>query len=201
MLDPLARRLVDRPLEAIGRRIAAAGVSANAVTLGGLALGLLALPALAAQRYELALLAVLANRLSDGLDGAVARHSRLSDFGGYLDIVCDMIFYGAVVLGFALARPQDALWAALLLTSFLGTSSSFLAWAILAAKRGQDSVARGRKSFFYSAGLIEGTETAAFLVLICLVPQHFAVLAQIFAALCGLTVLQRIAMAYPSFRD
>ena len=201
MLDRVMRPLIDRPLNAAGRAIAIVGIPANAVTIIGLVVGLLALPALAAQRYDLALLAVIANRMADGLDGAVARHHGLSDFGGYLDIVGDMIFYGAVVFGFALARPQDALWAALVLLSFLGTSSSFLAWAIMAAKRGQQTERYGRKSFFYSFGLIEGTETAAFLVLICLVPQHFAVLAQIFAGLCGLTVLQRIALARRSFPD
>jgi phosphatidylglycerophosphate synthase len=200
MLDRFLRPLIDRPLAVAGNAVAAAGLSANAVTIGGLLVGLLAVPALAMLRYDLALVAIVANRLSDGLDGAVARRNGLSDFGGYLDIVSDMIFYGAVVWGFALAQPASALWAALLLVSFMGTSSSFLAYGILAAKRGISTEAQGQKSFFYSAGLIEGTETAVFLALICILPQHFALLAQIFAALCGLTILQRIAAAYRDFR-
>ncbi|MEO8559291.1 MAG: CDP-alcohol phosphatidyltransferase family protein [Rhodospirillales bacterium] len=201
MLDRFLRPLIDRPLALAGNAIAATGMSANAVTMIGLSIGLLAVPALAAQRYDLALVAIIANRLSDGLDGAVARCQGVSDFGGYLDIVADMIFYGAVVFGFALAQPGNALWAALLLASFLGTSSSFLAYAALAAKRGLSTEAQGKKSFFYSAGLIEGSETVIFLVLICLVPQHFALLAQIFAALCGIAVLGRIAAAYASFKN
>lgn len=201
MLDRFLRPLIDRPLALAGNAIAATGMSANAVTMIGLSIGLLAVPALAAQRYDLALVAIIANRLSDGLDGAVARCQGVSDFGGYLDIVADMIFYGAVVFGFALAQPGNALWAALLLASFLGTSSSFLAYAALAAKRGLSTEAQGKKSFFYSAGLIEGSETVIFLVLICLVPQHFALLAQIFAALCGIAVLGRIADAYASFKN
>jgi hypothetical protein len=110
-----------------------------------------------------------------------------------------MIFYGAVVFGFALAQPPNAFWAALLLLSFIGTGTSFLAWAIVAAKRGLQTQAQGRKSFFYSLGLIEGTETVAFLVLICVVPQHFVVLAAIFAVLCGITVLGRVASAWSTF--
>jgi len=199
MLDRYLRPLIDPPLAVAGRRLAGIGVSANAVTVVGLAIGLCAVPALAERRYDLALLAILVNRLLDGLDGAVARHTRLTDFGGYLDIVSDMIFYGAVVFGFALAQPSNAIWAALLLLSFIGTGASFLAWAIVAAKRGLQTQAQGRKSFFYSLGLIEGTETVAFLVLICIVPQHFAALAAIFAVLCGLTVLGRAASALETF--
>jgi phosphatidylglycerophosphate synthase len=199
MLDGYLRPLIDPPLAVAGRRLAIIGVPANAITLAGLAIGLCAVPAMAERHDELALLAIQVNRLVDGRDGAVARYAGLSDFGGYLDIVCDMIFYGAVVFGFALAQPTDAPWAALLLLSFLGTSASFLAWAIVAAKRGLQTQAQGRKSFFYSFGLIEGTETVAFLVLICIVPQHFAVLAAIFAALCGVTVLGRVASAWRAF--
>ncbi len=201
MFDRFLRPLIDRPLALAGRGLAAIGLPANAVTLGGLALGLLAVPALAAQRYELALVAVLLNRLCDGLDGAVARRNGLSDFGGYLDIVADMIFYGAVVFGFVLADPANGAPAGLLLVSFMGTSASFLAFGILAAKRGLHTEALGKKSFFYSTGLIEGSETAAFLALVCLLPQHFAMLALVFAALCGLTVVQRIVVAWRSFRQ
>lgn len=201
MFDRFLRPLIDRPLAVAGRGLASTGLPANAVTVTGLAVGLLAVPALAAQRYELALLAVLLNRLCDGLDGAVARRKGLTDFGGYIDIVADMIFYGAVVFGFVLADPANGVAAGLLLVSFMGTSASFLAFGILAAKRGLQTDALGRKSFFYSTGLIEGSETAAFLVVVCLLPQHFAVLAFAFAALCGLTVAQRIVVAWRSFRQ
>ncbi len=70
MFDTHLRPLIDPPLNWVGRLLARTGVSANAVTLGGFALGLLALPALAHQAYTLALGLILLNRLSDGLDGA-----------------------------------------------------------------------------------------------------------------------------------
>lgn len=200
MLDRYARPLIDPPLNRAGRTLARLGVSANVVTGVGLGIGLLCVPALAAQRYDLALSCIAANRLCDGLDGAVARARGLSDFGGYLDIVGDMLFYAAVVFGFALARPENAMPAALLLFAFMGTSASFLAWAIVAAKRGLETSAQGRKSFFYSAGLIEGTETILFLMLFCLLPAHFPLLATICAALCAITVAVRIAAAARDFR-
>ncbi len=196
MFDAALRRVIDPPLDRIGRRIAALGISANAVTLAGFAVGLSALPLLATERYGLALAAIVVNRLFDGLDGAVARHVGKTDFGGYLDIVCDFIFYAGVVFGFALARPgENALAATFLVFSFVGTGSSFLAYAILAAKRGVTTEIRGSKTFYYLGGLTEGTETALLFVVLCLIPRSFPVLAVIFGVLCWVTTLTRIIAA------
>ena len=107
-----------------------------------------------------------------------------------------MAFYAAVPLGFALARPENALWAALLLASFVCTASSFLGRAVLAIQRGEpDDGARGAKSFFHAAGLIEGSETIIAFVLFCLFPSAFAWLAGIFAALCFWTAAARVINA------
>ena len=199
MLDASMRRLIDPPLDRIGRRLAGAGIAANTVTVAGFVVGLLAIPLLAAQWYGLALAAILVNRLADGLDGAVARHTSLTDFGGYLDIVCDFIVYSGVAFGFALARAENALPAAFLILSFVGTGSSFLAYAILAAKRGLSNETRGRKSLYYLGGLTEGTETIAVFTAFCLFPDAFPVLAYIFGALCWLTTAARVAAARRSF--
>jgi phosphatidylglycerophosphate synthase len=199
MLDAYMRRVIDPPLDRIGRRLARAGISANAVTVAGFVVGLLAIPLLAAQWYGPALATILVNRLADGLDGAVARHTSLTDFGGYLDIVCDFIVYAGVAFGFALARPENAVPAAFLILSFVGTGTSFLAFAIVAAKRGLSSEARGRKSLYYLGGLTEGTETIVALTAFCLFPGAFPTLAYIFGALCWLTTVARIAAARRSF--
>jgi phosphatidylglycerophosphate synthase len=199
MLDAYMRRVIDPPLDRIGRRLARAGISANAVTVAGFVVGLLAIPLLAAQWYGPALATILVNRLADGLDGAVARHTSLTDFGGYLDIVCDFIVYAGVAFGFALARPENAVPAAFLILSFVGTGTSFLAFAILAAKRALSSEARGRKSLYYLGGLTEGTETIVALTAFCLFPGAFPTLAYIFGALCWLTTVARIAAARRSF--
>jgi phosphatidylglycerophosphate synthase len=199
MLDPLLRRLIDPPLDAVGARLAGRGVSANATTLVGLGIGLLCVPLLASHSYTAALLVILLNRLLDGLDGAIARHSRSTPFGGYLDIVCDMVFYAAVPFGFALAAPENGLPASLLLASFLCTGASFLGRAIMAAQRGEaDEFKRGKKSFFHSAGLIEGTETILAFVVFCLFPAAFPWLASIFAVLCFWTAGARVLESYRS---
>ncbi len=201
MLDPMMRRLIDPPLSVAGRSLAGVGISANAVTWTGFVIGVGAIAALAFQQYWLALALILANRLADGLDGAVARHAGVSDLGGYLDIVLDFLIYSGVIFGFAVGRPDQALPAAFLIFSFVGTGSSFLAYAIMAAKRDISTDLRGRKSLFYIGGLTEGTETIALFVAICLLPQWFAWLAYGFGALCWLTTGARIAAALDAFKD
>jgi phosphatidylglycerophosphate synthase len=201
MLDAALRRLIDPPLDAAGRRLAAIGLGADAVTLGGFAVGLLAVPLIATEHYAAGLAAILANRLADGLDGAVARHRGPTDFGGYLDIVCDFLIYAAVPFAFALARPENAVPAAFLVLSFVGTGSSFLAYAIIAAKHRVETTRRGAKAFYYLGGLTEGSETIALFVAACLFPAAFPWLAWGFGALCWVTTLARIAAARRDFRS
>jgi phosphatidylglycerophosphate synthase len=197
MFDPLLRRLIDPPLDRAGAWLAERGLTANQATMAGLGIGLLTVPLLASGQYTAALIGMLLNRLLDGLDGAIARRRAPTSFGGYLDIVCDMAFYAAVPVGFALAAPRNAVWAAVLLASFMCTSASFLGRAIVAAQRAEpDGGARGRKSFFHSAGLIEGSETVAAFVLFCLFPGSFPWLAGIFALLCFWTAALRVVEAY-----
>lgn len=200
MLDPLMVRLIAPPINRIGHALARSGVRANSITVAGFVIGLCALPALALGQYLMALVFILLNRVADGLDGAVARASHKTDFGAYLDIVLDFIFYAAVVFGFALAAPENAVFAAGLIASFIGTGASFLAFAVIAAKRGLDTEARGKKSFFYSGGLAEGTETILFFVLVCLKPDWFIPAALIFTVMCWVTVAMRIAQAHDVFK-
>jgi phosphatidylglycerophosphate synthase len=199
MFDAKLRPLIDPPLNAAGRWLARSGLSANAVTLAGVPVALAAGAAIAQQQFGWALAFIALNRLLDGLDGAVARARGSSDFGGYLDSIADFAFYVAVPLGFALAAPVNALPAAVLLAAFTLTGVSFLAFAAIAAKRGLETAAHGRKSFFYSTGLAEGAETIAVFALMCLLPAYFGTIACAYAALCLLTVIQRSWLAWISF--
>jgi len=200
MLDPVLRRLIEPPLDWIGRGLARRGVSANAVTAAGLALGLAAAGLIALEAFGWALALLLASRLADGLDGAVARAGRPTDFGGYVDITADFLFYGAIPLGFVLADPTaNAVAGAVLLLAFYVNGASFLGFAVLAGRRGLKTAARGYKSLYYSAGLLEGTETIAFFVALCVLPGLFAPLAFAFAALTALTTILRVVLAWRVF--
>lgn len=202
MFDRAARKMIDPPLNAVGSRLARAGIGANAVTLAGLALGLAAALSVSFGAYALAILPLLASRLCDGLDGAVARATRKTDFGGYLDVASDFLFYGAIPLAFAVADPdRNALAAAFLLTAFYFNGTSFLGFAILAERRGLETAAQGEKTLYYSNGLLEGTETIVFFVAICLFPAAFPWLATVFGTLCFVTAALRIFAAWRRYPD
>lgn len=200
MFDAKLRPLIDPPLNAMGRRLAGWGVSANAVTLAGAVIGLLAGGAIALGWFGIALALIMLNRLCDGLDGAIARARGASDFGGYLDIVADFAFYVAVPVGFGFAAPANLPAALALVASFTVTGVSFLAFAAIAAKRGDETGEHGAKSIFYSTGLAEGGETIAVFIALCLFPSVFAPIAIGYAILCLLTVVQRSVLAMRVFR-
>lgn len=199
MLDRWVRRGIDPGLETVAARLAGWGISANALTVLGFGIGAGACIAIAFEHYAAGLALILLNRFTDGLDGCVARRTGATDLGGFLDIVLDTIFYSGVPFAFAIADPQRLLPACFLIYSFVGTGGSFLAFAIIVAKRGAAGSER-KKSFFYSVGLMEGTETIVFFVLFCVLPESFPVLAWTFGTLCWVTVALRIASGVNSFR-
>jgi phosphatidylglycerophosphate synthase len=201
MFDRALTALIRRPLQAGARGLVALGVSADAVTWLGFALGLAGAVAIALVQPLLGLALVLLSRLLDGLDGAVARLTQPTDRGAFLDITLDFLFYASIPLAFAVADPgANALPAAVLLAAFMGTASSFLAFAVLAERRGLQSADYPTKGLYYLGGLTEASETLICFALMCLWPAHFALWAYGFAALCALTVLGRLAAGWRAFR-
>ncbi len=201
MLDAYLRPLIDRPLNAAGRGLAKAGIGADTVTLAGFAAGMAAAIAIANGAFALGAVLIVLNRLADGLDGAVARATVKTDRGGYLDIVLDFIFYGAVPLGFIFADPaQNAVPGAVLLFVFYANGASFLAFAIMAAKHGLENTRQGSKSLYFTGGLAEGTETIAVLLAMCLFPSAFPWLAYGFALITAVTTVSRVLLAWQTFR-
>lgn len=200
MLDRALNDHLQRPLQALARWLAGQGVRADHLTWAGFAVGLLAVPLIASGHPRWALLAMALNRLADGLDGTLARLTAPTDRGAFLDITLDFLFYASIPLAFALASPAaNGLAAAVLLFAFMGTASSFLAFAVLAARRGLTSTAYPRKGFYYLGGLTEATETLAVFTLMCLVPAWFVPLALGFAALCALTTATRVVAGWQAF--
>jgi phosphatidylglycerophosphate synthase len=188
MLDRVALALLTPALRGLARRIARAGIGADAVTLAGFAAGMAGAIALA-----LAPPRPGPSRTLDGLDGAVARLGTPTDRGAFLDIALDFLFYASIPLAFAIADPAaNALAAAALLAAFVGTGSSFLAFAILAERRGIANPRLPSKGFYYLGGLTEATETLSCFVLMCLWPGLFAVWAFGFAGLCVVTIVTRL---------
>jgi phosphatidylglycerophosphate synthase len=193
MLDRIALRLLSPGLTAVARGLRRIGLHADQVTWSGFAIGSLAAIAIAFRHHALGLVLMAASRLCDGLDGALARITTPTDRGGYLDITTDFLFYASIPLAFAFADPPlNALPAAVLLASFIGTGSTFLAFAAVAAQRGLKSAAYPNKSIYYLGGLTEATETLACFALMCVWPSQFPLFAWVFSALCGLTIVTRL---------
>lgn len=194
-LQPLLHRVLARP----ARWLCAKGVQADQVTLAGFVAGALAVPALAFGGFVPALMLLALNRLADGLDGAIARINGPTDRGAFLDIALDFVFYALFPLGFALADPANALPAAILIAAFVGTGSSFLAFATIAAKRGETAVSYPTKGIYYLGGLTEGFETIVLFVAMSLWPAAFPALAYLFAAACAVTTLTRWHQGWAAF--
>lgn len=201
MLDGWARRRIDPVANRLGGALAATGVSANAVTLIGFAIGIAAAMAIAAGWLATGLALILVSRLADALDGVVARLSGKTDFGGYLDLALDFAFYGAIPFAFAVLDPSaNALAAAGLIAAFYVNGATFLGYAAVAARRGLETAIRGDKSVYFTTGLAEATETLAVFSAFCLFPAWFAPLAWGFALVCLWTAFWRLVQAWRTFR-
>lgn len=200
MLDRAALRALQPVLQRLALGLHRRGVGADAVTWSGFSIGLAGAVAIALSQSLLGLALILLSRLCDGLDGTLARLTRPTPRGAFLDITLDFLFYASIPLAFALADPPaNALPATVLLAAFIGTGSSFLAFAVLAERQGLRSEAYPQKGFYYLGGFTEATETLICFALMCLWPQHFAWWAYGFAVLCGLTLLTRVAAGWQAF--
>ena len=159
VLDAVVRPYSDIVINWIGSKLCKAGLTADILTVGGLFVGLFAVPCIAFGYFYWAFALVVLNRLCDGFDGAVARASnRLTVYGGLLDIACDFVFSPSVPFGFALYSPDYRLAASLLIWSMMACGSSFLAYSIGAEKVKISTTARGPNQSMVG-GLLEGVET------------------------------------------
>ena len=201
MLDRRMLALARGLLNSLASGLIRAGVKADQVSWIGFATGLGAVPLIATGHPLWAIACIIGNRLADGLDGTIARRTQATDRGAFLDIALDFLFYSSIPLAFALADPvANGLAAAVLIYSFVGTGSTFLAFAVIAAKRGLASEIYPNKGFYYLGGFTEATETIAVFVAMCLFPGWFVILAYSFAALCTLTTVTRIVAGVKMFK-
>jgi phosphatidylglycerophosphate synthase len=200
MLDRPAIELLHPAMQRGAHLLHRWGVRANSVTWTGFGLGLVAAVFIASGAYGIGLVLILVSRVCDGLDGALARLTQPTDRGAFLDVALDFIFYASIPLAFAVANPAEhALPAAALLAAFIGTGSSFLAYAVFAERRGLSSDLYPHKGIFYLGGLTEASETLICFALMCVLPAQFAVWAYGFAFLCFLTIVTRLIAGWRSF--
>ena len=196
MFDRQIQKYTQKPLQYIAK-LFLKFISPNHMTLIGFSFGLLMCLSIIIDQYLIAIIFLFLNRLSDGLDGTMARLQNPTPLGGYLDIVLDFLIYGGFVLSFGITEQNNTLLSMILLFCYIGTGSTFLAKAaILPSLTNQNLNEEIPKSFHYAVGLVEGTETIAFMVLCLLFPNLFIYFSFIFIILCLITIAFRIIVCY-----
>jgi phosphatidylglycerophosphate synthase len=202
MLDAKVTPLIKPLLRPIVVELDKRGVTPNHVTLAGFIIGLIAVPLIILNWWFGALGFIILNRVCDGIDGELARYQKSSSSaGGYLDICLDFLFYASIPLAFGIANPGEwGIPAMVLLATFIGTGSSFLAFAVAAEKFNIDRPQFASKSFYYMQGLTEGAETIAVFLAFCIWPNHFPIMAYCFAAACFVTIVTRISGGFATLK-
>jgi phosphatidylglycerophosphate synthase len=196
MFDTFMRRLKDRLIEPLA--VPLGSVSPAFITILGLLTGLTAALLAAFGSVIPSLLVWLLSRILDGLDGLVARRfNKQSDFGGYLDIVCDFAVYAAVPIGLTLARPTTINFIALavMLASFYVNAASWMYLSALLEKRAART-SETQTSIIMPAGLIGGTESIIAFCIFLLFPAQIAPFFGIFSALVSITIIQLLVWAW-----
>lgn len=196
MFDRQIQKLTQKPLQYIAK-LFLKFISPNHMTFVGFSFGVLMCLSIIIDQYLIAIIFLFLNRLSDGLDGAMARLQTPTPLGGYLDIVLDFLIYGGFVLSFGITEQNNTSLSMILLFCYIGTGSTFLAKAaILPSLTNQNLNEEIPKSFHYAVGLVEGTETIVFMVLCLLFPKLFIYFSFIFIILCLITIVFRIIVCY-----
>ena len=170
------------------------GVNANYISLLGLSLSFLSFYLILKDLIIIALFIFLLGRILDGVDGIIANKTRITEFGGFIDIVFDLISYSLVPLAFILKDNSNAIFGSILLTTFFGTSSAFFGIAIF--ENNKFIQKNPEKSFYHVGGFMGGAITIFFLSLMFLFPEKFNLIALIFSVLCILGTVERIFYAY-----
>ena len=196
MFDSQIQKFTQKPLRYIAK-LFLKFISPNQMTFIGFSFGVLMCLFIIFDQYLIAIIFLFLNRLSDGLDGVMARLQTPTPLGGYLDIVLDLLIYSGFVLSFGITEQNNTLLSMFLLFCYIGTGSTFLAKAaILPSLTNQNLNEEIPKSFHYAVGLVEGTETIIFMILCLLFPSLFIYLASIFILLCLITIVFRIIVFY-----
>lgn len=204
MLDTALKPKIDPTLKILAAKLGEIGIGPNQITLYGFVIGFIGCIAVGLQNYMFGLFLILLNRLADGLDGAVARFNADKNtdennakraFGAYLDIILDMILFGAFVFLFMLGQLNQAPTATFLLFSFIGIFATSLGHHMLDVPKTDQA-----KPFYHPTKLVEGTEIILFMILVCFYPNGFSAIAALFGILCWVTTISRIWCTYWDLR-
>lgn len=185
MLDTNARKYVQPLLDAVAHACRRLGISANALTLTGMLVGVLA-AALVGTGHSLAGFLVLwLSGLIDAADGTLARLTAPSPLGAILDITFDRVVEISMIAALAWRYPE-ARYELLILAGIIAIAMS-LFLSIGAAIQNQSV-----KSFHYAPGLGERTEAFICFSLMILDSERLVLWTWVFVAVIVFTMAQRL---------
>lgn len=189
MLDTHCRRYI-QPLIGVGAEIAMKfGLSANAVTIIAMLLGVFSGGLVVFGFNVLAVLVLWFSGYLDAVDGTIARKTKSSSaFGTVMDITFDRMVEGAVILGVAYKYSEFSFISLILAISIIISMTIFLTTGPLAENKGE-------KTFYYQAGLAERTEGFLMLSLIILLKENAGLVINIFTGMVLFTAFQRFREA------
>lgn len=189
MLDTHCRRYI-QPLIGVGAEIAMKfGLSANAVTIIAMLLGVFSGGLVVFGFNVLAVLVLWFSGYLDAVDGTIARKTKSSSaFGTVMDITFDRMVEGAVILGVAYKYSEFSFLSLVLAISIIISMTIFLTTGPLAENKGE-------KTFYYQAGLAERTEGFLMLSLIILLKDNAGLVINIFTGMVLFTAFQRFREA------
>jgi phosphatidylglycerophosphate synthase len=196
LLDKELRRFKDLLLvpaaKLIGQRI-----HPIVITVIGFFVGAASMVFLYYGNYSAALWLWAANRILDGLDGLVARHAgKMTDLGGFLDIVADFFLYAAVPIVFAFKEGSVAYFriVAVLLAAYYLNASIWMSVSAIMEKRNCTEESH-QTTLIMPRGIVEGFETIIFYTLMFIFPSAFIIISIVMAALLGAGIILRLTQA------
>lgn len=162
-------------------------ITPNAISTLSLIFGLCYFLFMTGQHNWIAVFFLVASGYFDLLDGSLARATNTSsDAGCMLDIVFDRLVEFGIIIGLYLYDPSDrAMVSLFLLGSFYLCVTTFLLSGIFTPKNSE-------KSFHYSDGLIERTETFIFVLIVTLIPSFYNWMGWLFGILVFYTAFKRL---------
>ena len=196
MLDAPIRRIAASPLERLADGLANLGVSANGLTIGGFTMGLAAAALIADSLFVQAVAFLALNRFIDVLDGMVARRTRPTELGAFLDATLDLFVYAAIPFAFALVHQQDALAAAFLLMGLMVAAIPGLASRAFGPRASEM-----RTAPVFPFALVGHSETFLAFALMCVAPRYlFSPIAYFYGVLCIISGATRVLSAIGHLR-
>lgn len=187
-LRPLKEKLLNPVSRTLGRVI-----SPNQMSLFSLLLGAISIYFIYRAEYINGLIFWTLNRITDGLDGTIARVTgRQSDFGGYLDIMIDFLIYSSIPIVFVISRGRiniELLVLSIMLGVYYCNAASWMYLSSILEKRGSYNKLT---SINMPLGVVEGFETIIIYTLFYILPQRILLLFIIMSCLTLLGTIQRV---------